>query len=131
MDCLLYTSQEAAGCCGRCECIMDNLVNRIRNLIGKDNQNRNRYQEIQNRHSRNNLFCGLGNRLQTPEGDSCYENRDNTAYYVWAHTESNIGNIDNGVNLSKRTDTKVSNQYAEYSEQCAQRLPLDVYKRQS
>ena len=103
---------------------MNNLINRIRNLIGKDNQNGNRYQEIQNRHSRNNLFCGLGNRLQPPESDCCYENRDNTTYYVWAHTESNIGNIDNGVYLSKSTNTKVSNQYAEYSEQCAKRLPL-------
>ena len=93
-----------------------------RNLVCKNNHDTDSSQEVQQSHSRNYLCSNSCDGFQTADGYSSNNNSQSNAGVNNRNTGRNLGNFNNGVYLSKGTDTKVCAQNTEYGKHNSQRF---------
>ena len=92
------------------------------NLICKHNHDTNSSQKVQQSHSRNYLRSNGCNRFQTADGYGSNNYSQSNTGVNNRNTRRNLSNFNNGVYLSKGTDTKVCAQNTEHGKHNSQRF---------
>ena len=116
------SAEETAGSSRRSEGADENLFDSCRNLIGKDDQEGNRRNDVDNGHGRNDFRSYAGDGLQAADGNGCNQDGQDDSRVFDGNARRQPRDFDDGVNLSKGTDTEESDEDAEESKQECQGL---------